>query len=129
MAKNKKTLVLIIGIALAVMLTTVVLISFSGALTPYVTIAEARSKGTTVQVAGVPDFSSQGYEEGTNDFMFDITDHMGERVTVRFKGAKPSNFDDATNVVVIGKYVSGEFIAKKMLVKCPSKYQAGGGGK
>jgi cytochrome c-type biogenesis protein CcmE len=128
-AIKKKTLGLIIGMLIIIAMTAVVLISFSGSLTPYVALAEARQKGTTVQVAGVPDFASARYEDGTNDFMFEMTDHLGEKATVRFKGAKPSNFDDAANVVVIGKYTGDEFVAKKMLVKCPSKYQAGGGGK
>jgi len=128
-AIKKKTLGLIAGIVIIAAMAVVVLISFSGSLTPYVTLSEARQKGTTVQVAGVPDFDSARYEEGSNDFMFEMTDHVGESVTVRFKGAKPSNFDDATNVVVIGKYTGDEFVAKKMLVKCPSKYQAGGGGR
>ncbi|HNZ08544.1 MAG TPA: cytochrome c maturation protein CcmE [Bacillota bacterium] len=129
MAKKKRTFGLIAGIVIMAAMAVVVLISFSGSLTPYVTLEEARKRGTTVQVAGVPDFASQRYEQGTNDFMFEMTDHVGEKVTVRFLGAKPSNFDDATNVVVIGKYLTDEFVAKKMLVKCPSKYQAGGGGK
>lgn len=128
MAK-KKTLGLVAGIIIIAAAAAVVLVSFSGSLTPYVTLAEARQKGTTVQVAGVPDFDSQRYENGTNDFMFEMTDHVGETVTVRFMGAKPSNFEDAENVVVIGKHTGDEFVSKKMLVKCPSKYQAGGGGK
>ncbi|MCK7473028.1 MAG: cytochrome c maturation protein CcmE [Rhodopseudomonas palustris] len=72
-----------------------------------------------MRVAGVPDFDSARYEEGSNDFMFEMTDHVEESVTVRFKGAKPSNFDDATNVVVIGKYSGDEFVAEKMLVEMP----------
>lgn len=128
-AAKKKTLTMIAGILILAAAAVVVLISFSGSLTPYVTLEEARLRGTTVQVAGVPDFASARYEAGTNDFMFEMADHVGESVTVRFRGAKPSNFDEATNVVVIGKYSGGEFTAKKMLVKCPSKYQAGGGGR
>lgn len=129
LAAKKKTIGLIAGIVIIAAMAVVVLISFSGSLTPYVTLDEALQKGTTVQVAGVPDFASARYEEGTNDFMFEMTDHVGESATVRFLGAKPSNFDDATNVVVIGKYDGSEFVAKKMLVKCPSKYEAGGGGR
>jgi len=126
---KKKTLGLVAAIIILAAMAAVVLIAFSGSLTPYVTLAEARQKGTTVQVAGVPDFDSQRYEDGTNDFMFEMTDHVGETVTVRFQGAKPSNFEEAENVVVIGKHMGNEFVSRKMLVKCPSKYQAGGGGK
>jgi cytochrome c-type biogenesis protein CcmE len=35
----------------------------------------------------------------------------------------PGNFEQATQVVVRGKQSSEGFIADKLLVKCPSKYQ------
>jgi hypothetical protein len=35
----------------------------------------------------------------------------------------------ATNVVAIGTYKDGRFVSDKLLVKCPSKYQAEGAAK
>ena len=50
-----------------------------------------------------------------------ITDHC-EQITVIYDGAKPGNFEQATEVVCVGKYENGSFYAKEILVKCPSKY-------
>ena len=42
---------------------------------------------------------------------------------VAYKGLKPGNFNDATQVVAIGRFHGGTLEAEKLLVKCPSKYQ------
>jgi cytochrome c-type biogenesis protein CcmE len=42
---------------------------------------------------------------------------------VVYDGAKPANFEQADQVVVIGRYENGLFVADQLLVKCPSKYQ------
>jgi len=42
---------------------------------------------------------------------------------VAYKGLKPGNFHDATQVVAIGRFHRGTLEAEKLLVKCPSKYQ------
>jgi cytochrome c-type biogenesis protein CcmE len=96
-------------------------ISFNKTLTPYVSIAEAKSAATTVQVKG------QRADNGTFDtdnnlFTFRLIDEQGDQITVVYDGAKPGNFEQATEVVCIGKYEDGSFIAKEILVKCPSKY-------
>jgi cytochrome c-type biogenesis protein CcmE len=35
----------------------------------------------------------------------------------------PADFTKSEQVVVIGAYKNGQFIADKILMKCPSKYQ------
>ena len=45
---------------------------------------------------------------------------------VTYDGAKPGNFDQASHVVCVGKYNNGVFVAKELLIKCPSKYQEQG---
>jgi cytochrome c-type biogenesis protein CcmE len=96
-------------------------ISFNKTLTPYVSISEAKSTESTVQVKG------QRAGEGTFDtvnnlFTFQLVDDHGEKITVVYDGAKPGNFEQATEVVCVGKYEEGSFKAKEILVKCPSKY-------
>lgn len=96
-------------------------ISFNKTLTPYVSIAEAKSTSTMVQVKG------QRADDGTFDtvsnlFTFRLTDEHGEQITVIYDGAKPGNFEQASEVVCVGKYENGSFKAKEILVKCPSKY-------
>jgi len=111
----------ILGIVIIVTFIIWAGISFNKTLTPYVTIAEAKSSSMTVQVKG------QRADNGTfntenNLFTFRLIDEHGEQITVVYDGAKPGNFEQATEVVCVGKYENGSFKAKEILVKCPSKY-------
>jgi cytochrome c-type biogenesis protein CcmE len=111
----------ILGIIIIVTFIIWAGISFNKTLTPYVSIAEAKAAATTVQVKG------QRADKGTFDtdnnlFTFRLIDDHGEQITVVYDGAKPGNFEQATEVVCVGKYENGSFKAKEILVKCPSKY-------
>jgi len=96
-------------------------ISFNKTLTPYVSIAEAKSSSSVVQVKGKR--ADDGtFDTADNLFTFNLIDEKGERITVIYDGAKPGNFEQATEVVCVGQYENGKFHAKEILVKCPSKY-------
>ena len=56
-------------------------------------------------------------------YTFYLKDDSGEILKVVLDGAKPDNFNIATNVVVKGKYMNGYFHATEVLTKCPSKYE------
>jgi len=58
--------------------------------------------------------------------VFGIEDHSGGKMTVEYKGIIPDNFNDEIQVIVEGKYdtVTKKFVAKTLLTKCPSKYEA-----
>jgi len=111
----------IVGIIIIITFIIWAGISFNKTLTPYVSIAEAKAATTTVQVKG------QRADDGTfntenNLFTFRLIDEKGDQINVVYDGAKPGNFEQATEVVCVGKYENGTFIAKEILVKCPSKY-------
>ncbi|MGC4044459.1 MAG: cytochrome c maturation protein CcmE [Armatimonas sp.] len=92
-------------------------------LTPYLKFAEAKKLGRTVQVMGKLDKSQKPtYEGGYLHFTL-VEENTNETMPVRFKGAKPSAFDQAISISAIGEFKEGEFSAEKLLVKCPSKYQ------
>ena len=111
----------------------ILLLSFVGyagfnlaeSVTPYVTIAEARSSANSVQVKGLLD--KNFVPQQTNDeFTFSLQDEAtGETMRVKFDGIKPDQFDEAYHIVAVGKYDSADesFHAKKLLIKCPSKYE------
>ena len=63
---------------------------------------------------------------GRETFNFKLADAKGEEFHVVYKGVKPSNFEQATEVVAIGRFNNGIFEAEQLLVKCPSKYEAEG---
>lgn len=95
--------------------------SFQSSLTPYVTVAEAKNARGTVQVSGLlADFGT--YDQAGN-FTFTMKDDQNNTLKVLYKHPRPSNFEQATGVVAIGRYEGGVLQAESLLVKCPSKYE------
>ena len=64
-------------------------------------------------------------ENNPNHFEFFMKDSMGTEAKVIYSEPKPADFDRSDKVVVIGKFKdpNGVFIAQKILLKCPSKYE------
>ncbi len=110
--------ILILGF-LALGLTT-----FNKTMTPYVSFGDAMKAGRTVQVMGGLDKGSTRYDTATKTLHFRLVDQASKQVLpVAYKDVKPANFEDAVSIVAIGKYQDDAFVAEKLLVKCPSKYQ------
>jgi cytochrome c-type biogenesis protein CcmE len=113
----------IIGIAIIVIFIVFGALSFKKTLTPYVSFAEARKSGATVQVIGETVFPEVEYDINTHQLQFPIVDEKQDKMMIVYSGTKPANFEQAKQVVVIGKFENGVFVADQLLVKCPSKYQ------
>ena len=58
-----------------------------------------------------------------NHFSFYVTDKSGETLKVILNAAKPQDFELSEQIVVTGKMQDGVFMAKDVLLKCPSKYK------
>ena len=99
-------------------------VSYQSSLTPYVTFAQARNTTAIVQIKGVIAGNTVTYEAGK--LLFQLKDDRGETATVIYTGSMPDGLEQAEAVVAVGNYDMGTFIAKKLLVKCPSKYQGSG---
>lgn len=97
--------------------------AFKSNLTPYVSFQQARANSDAVQVAGKLVPGSDNFEEASSRLLFTLVDDKGDTMKVAYKGLKPGNFHEATQVVAIGRFHGGMFEAEKLLVKCPSKYQ------
>jgi len=118
---------LIIGSLLVLASIAFGVTAFKKSLTPYISFSEARRAGTSVQVNGVlADPTHVHYDAEHSELVFALKDDKNEVMEVVYKGVKPANFEQATNVVAIGSYQGGRFTADQLLVKCPSKYQAEG---
>ena len=94
-------------------------------VTPYVTIAESRTSSSGVQVKGLLDKNFVP-QQTCDEFTFSLQDEAtGEVMRVKFDGIKPDQFDEAYHIVAVGKYAAEDetFHAKKLLIKCPSKYE------
>ncbi len=115
----------------AVFLVASAFLAYNGLSTyvnPYISVAQILSKpdryvGRDIQVIGVADFDSVSQEEG-GIVKFDILDES-QRLSVVFQGSLPQNFDQSTQVVVIGSVTGDGYIESgQLLVKCPTKYES-----
>ena len=100
-------------------------LNLAESVTPYVSIAEARVATNSVQVKGLLDKNFSPVQT-CDEFTFSLRDEdTGETLRVKFDGVKPDQFDDAYHIVAVGKFDSSDdsFHAKKLLIKCPSKYE------
>lgn len=113
----------LIGIPIIVAFAIFGALSFRRTLTPYVSFEEAQESGATVQVIGEVALSQVRYDTDSHLLSFPLQDEKGNRMLVQYSGTKPGNFEQADQVVVIGRYENGIFSADQLLVKCPSKYQ------
>lgn len=113
----------LIGIPIIIIFVIFGALSFRKTLTPYVSFEEARKSGATVQVIGDIVFPEAKYDIDVHQLQFPIMDENQDKMMVVYSGTKPSNFEQADRVVVIGKYENEVFVADQLLVKCPSKYQ------
>jgi len=118
-----------IGAVLSVLAATIamslIIYAFIANASPYVSIKEAKlSKAEDLHVAGDLDKGTLQTDVRAREVRFTLTDKAGDRLPVVYSGAPISNMGEATQVVAIGKCENGKFLAHKLLVKCPSKYEA-----
>ena len=101
--------------------------AFRSALNPYVSFAQAAEATRTVQVSGRLVEENISYDSQRNELSFFLKDEWGTTAKVVYAGVKPNNMEHAESVVVAGKFLGDEFHARRLLVKCPSKYEEGRG--
>jgi cytochrome c-type biogenesis protein CcmE len=104
-----------------------VLISFTGNLSTYETVASARQKeGKFVRlIAKVDKTQPIEYDAAKNPnyLVFTAIDTLGNTTRVVFYNSKPPDFEKSERLVLNGKMKNGQFECKDMLMKCPSKYK------
>ncbi len=116
----------IIGLVVILVFISFAILNLRKSLTPYVSLEEAKRSDTMVQVKGARIEGSEYFDTERNMFVFKMVDDRGNECEVVYHGVKPANFEQATEIVAIGRYIDGKFEANKILVKCPTKYQAEG---
>lgn len=101
-----------------------------GDTSTYVTFAKAEMyPQKDFHVIGVLDREQEIYYDpqvNPNFFSFYMKDEEGQVRKVVYHDAKPQDFERSEKVVVVGRSGEGEFEAKQILMKCPSKYKEGG---
>ncbi|MEX0928055.1 MAG: cytochrome c maturation protein CcmE [Balneolales bacterium] len=118
---------LILGIISIFIFTSLLMFNFSQNISSYVDFEQAAlSSSSRVHVVGVWDADKpSGFSNETMQFTFYMTDEAGNSRRVVYPKAKPTNFEQAEQVVVIGEMKNDVFYSNEMLVKCPSKYNDG----
>lgn len=120
----------IVIIAVAIM----IIISTAGDASTYVNFGEAKelSEGgddKKIHVVGELKKDGEGKAIGLAtspdklSFSFQMIDHNGVEQKVIFNEPMPADFLRSEQVVVVGAYHKNTFVASKILMKCPSKYQ------
>lgn len=113
---------LIIGIVSIIVFTSLLMYNFGNSISTYVDFEEAESRSSS-HVVGVWDSSQDyGFSRETMQFSFYMKDRNGNVRKVVYARPKPNNFEQATQLVVIGEMKNNVFYANEMLMKCPSKY-------
>ncbi len=128
MKKSHIFLLLVIAIAVAVVVST------AGDASSYVNFETAKAmvnSGNDDMVHVVGELKKDangnvvGIEKSDNmlSFSFIMVDENQEEQLVFYKEPMPADFTKSEKVVVIGNYKNEQFIADKILLKCPSKYE------
>lgn len=125
-------IILLVIIAVAVG----IILSSTGNASQYVDFAQAEKMASEgddemVHVVGalVKDNAGQYvgmvYNPGIdpNHFEFMLKDTKGREQKVLYFQPKPQDFEKAEQIVIIGHAKAGVFVANKILMKCPSKYE------
>lgn len=120
----KKTHIIILVLIAAAI---AVLISFTGNITTYETVASARQKeGKFVRMIAKLDKTQPiQYDaiKNPNFMVFTAVDTLGQTTKVVYHNSKPTDFEMSERLVLNGKMQNGQFECKEMLMKCPSKYK------
>jgi cytochrome c-type biogenesis protein CcmE len=128
MKKTHIIALLVIAVAVAIIITT------AGDASSYVTFDQAykmASSGNTksIHVVGALKKDNAGHIVGMEksadmlSFSFVLIDDNNKEQKVYYNEPMPPDFTKSEKVVVIGHYDGDIFMAEKILLKCPSKYQ------
>ncbi|MDX1590698.1 MAG: cytochrome c maturation protein CcmE [Balneolaceae bacterium] len=116
---------LIIGILAIVLFTSLLMYNFGNSISTYVNFEQAENRSTSHVVGTWDDSRDYGFSRETMQFSFYMKDEDGNVRRVIYPKPKPNNFEQATQLVVVGEMRNSVFHANEMLMKCPSKYNDG----
>lgn len=118
---------LILGTIAITLFTSLLLYNFGNSISTYTDFESATGRtSTSIHVVGQWDKTRPAaFSAESKSFSFHMNDEKGNTRRVIYGQAKPSNFDQADKLVVIGEMRNDIFYARDMLLKCPSKYNDG----
>ncbi len=128
MKKSHIIAIVVIGAAISIIIAT------AGDASTYVNFDQAyemASAGNTTSIHVVGELKKDesgnivGMEKSADNlsFSFVLLDDNKKEQKVFYNEPMPPDFARSEKVVVIGSYQQENFVASKILLKCPSKYQ------
>ena len=129
-ATRPKRLRLYIGAAIIlVVLIYLIISSTQGSVVYAMTLQELRDRGSSIYGQGIRvggNVHENSIAFNASDLTLSFTIYDGDLILpVEYKGAQPDMLRDDAQVLVEGKYgEDGLFRATKLMLKCPSKYEA-----
>lgn len=129
-AGRQKRLRLYVGAAVILaVLIYLVISSTRGSVVYAMTLQELVDRGSSIYGQGVRvggNVDGDSITFAANDLTLRFTIYDGDlTLPVEYKGAQPDMFRDDAQILVEGKYgEDGLFRANKLLLRCPSKYEA-----
>lgn len=119
MKPGKIALLVFIAIFMAVLA-----INFSQNASIYTDFSTAKDSGKKVHIVGEwVNREVSEYNPERDLFTFFMADSTKSVELVHYYDPKPNNFEQAEKVVVVGGYENDKFVADKIVMKCPSKYE------
>ena len=113
---------LIFGVLSIVLFTSLLMYNFGNSISTYVNFEQATDRSSSHVVGNWYSDKEYGFSRETMQFSFYMEDEDGNVRRVVYPRPKPNNFEQATQLVVIGEMRNNTFHANDMLMKCPSKY-------
>lgn len=120
--------ILVIAVAIGIVITTASDSSSYVSFDQAYQMAAVNNK-SSVHVVGELKKDARGQIIGLEEspdhlaFTFLLIDENKKEQKVYYNEPMPPDFTKSEKVVIIGKYKQDHFIASKILLKCPSKYQ------
>jgi cytochrome c-type biogenesis protein CcmE len=114
-------LIICIVVAVGIIISTV---TNTGTYSDFVTAKN--NPGKELHIIGKLDKKAKieyNARKNANSFTFTMIDNKGEKCVVVYNDNKPQDFEKSEQVVIIGTMVQDTFVARSLLLKCPSKYK------
>jgi len=120
--------IVVIAISIAIIVST------AGDASNYVNFNKAKEMAlngneNNIHIVGELTKNSDGTIDGIEpasdklSFSFDMIDDNEQVQRVFYANPMPADFKRSEKIVVVGSYQNDMFVADKILMKCPSKYQ------
>ena len=113
-----------VGVSLAALVA--ISVAFVVNASPYVDVEQAMaSSGDGLHLLGTIQKPSVHAQPLQREISFDVVDAKGSKMHVDYHGEAISNIDEADKVVAVGSVKNHVFMANRLFIKCPSKYEDG----